>query len=608
MLESSPKQHSRRDTKSLSTTTSVEHEAKEELLENDVPIDLSKKSSCPIWKNKDTQGSSEKTNFLKSIESDWIEKWQKIAGGVLPPMFSSYLHLAEDPSRTHWSTLNHSDKLSYNSKSASFLSPFLFPVGTLNSCPLVCDPFGNTFILTVHPDDEHIVPVPIGSPFSNGIKLTQTDLTDTIPVSDKLLSKYLENSPDEKGDQSSKNSTFKTFSRSSNNDEAESEQEENTCPEKNDQRDKLKSKDSQSGSNESKYTSFLYSKEKCSVIRELSQEHCDVAEDLRVSKDTNRLENLARVEPQLRDSHFFGNLKNSVSCSVLSEKSPGVDHFWCERPRTNSESAAFRKHPIESVVEDAKDKEANSNETLKRKVGSFKSESEFDHLNPKRHKISLRKSKSEDMNLIDSKRNDQTLFAVDLEHYKSKDYFSSAQNLASVSIDTSECRGQEKTFFQHLRHIYPLSFPWNIYGYYSKLMQTCQNSEVFTHLAARNISITSDGAVKTPSPKSSPSFAKTTSHENSGIVNDSQSDTWSASAKKRVPRTLTGKHVRYGTGASLSTLQTLREKIHERQKAKEHTVLNEKLFSSESNKKKSNSKQPTKRDRSPKTKTKIPKI
>lgn len=40
--------------------------------------------------------------------------------------------------------------------------------------------------------------------------------------------------------------------------------------------------------------------------------------------------------------------------------------------------------------------------------------------------------------------------------------------------------------------------------------------------------------------------------------------------RKRPCRALTGKHVRQGTGASISTLLTLRQKIQERQKAKEH--------------------------------------
>ncbi|PRD19946.1 UNVERIFIED_CONTAM: hypothetical protein NCL1_55981 [Trichonephila clavipes] len=44
--------------------------------------------------------------------------------------------------------------------------------------------------------------------------------------------------------------------------------------------------------------------------------------------------------------------------------------------------------------------------------------------------------------------------------------------------------------------------------------------------------------------------------------------------RRRPCRALTGKHVRQGTGASLSTLLTLRQKIEERQRAKEHHPLN----------------------------------
>lgn len=43
----------------------------------------------------------------------------------------------------------------------------------------------------------------------------------------------------------------------------------------------------------------------------------------------------------------------------------------------------------------------------------------------------------------------------------------------------------------------------------------------------------------------------------------------SGGARKRTPRALTGKHVRPGTGASASTLITLRQKLQERQKYRE---------------------------------------
>ena len=49
-----------------------------------------------------------------------------------------------------------------------------------------------------------------------------------------------------------------------------------------------------------------------------------------------------------------------------------------------------------------------------------------------------------------------------------------------------------------------------------------------------------------------------------------EEDTSADAQRKRPCRALTGKHVRQGTGASLSTLLTLRQKIQERQKAKEH--------------------------------------
>lgn len=53
-----------------------------------------------------------------------------------------------------------------------------------------------------------------------------------------------------------------------------------------------------------------------------------------------------------------------------------------------------------------------------------------------------------------------------------------------------------------------------------------------------------------------------------------EEDTSTDAQRKRPCRALTGKHVRQGTGASLSTLLTLRQKIQERQKAKEHQPRN----------------------------------
>lgn len=56
-----------------------------------------------------------------------------------------------------------------------------------------------------------------------------------------------------------------------------------------------------------------------------------------------------------------------------------------------------------------------------------------------------------------------------------------------------------------------------------------------------------------------------------------QSTPGSANNGKRAPRAMTGRHVRTGTGASPSTLQTLRQKIEERQRIKAQQARNELL-------------------------------
>jgi len=49
---------------------------------------------------------------------------------------------------------------------------------------------------------------------------------------------------------------------------------------------------------------------------------------------------------------------------------------------------------------------------------------------------------------------------------------------------------------------------------------------------------------------------------------------------KRAPRAMTGRHVRTGTGASPSTLQTLRQKIEERQRLKAQQMRHDTILGS----------------------------
>lgn len=72
-----------------------------------------------------------------------------------------------------------------------------------------------------------------------------------------------------------------------------------------------------------------------------------------------------------------------------------------------------------------------------------------------------------------------------------------------------------------------------------------------------------------------------------GIDSDSSAvgqTTPSSANGKRAPRAMTGRHVRTGTGASPSTLLTLRQKIEERQRVKAQQARQEALLQAKSSK------------------------
>lgn len=113
---------------------------------------------------------------------------------------------------------------------------------------------------------------------------------------------------------------------------------------------------------------------------------------------------------------------------------------------------------------------------------------------------------------------------------------------------------EQETFLQKLRHAAPM--PWNVYSYYNQMMQSLSTND---HEVLRS-HLTSSSTATVVSGKSSPSPVTTP-------LSTSPPSTNGESRKNA--RVLTGKHVRHGTGASPSTLLTLRQKIQERQKAKE---------------------------------------
>lgn len=121
--------------------------------------------------------------------------------------------------------------------------------------------------------------------------------------------------------------------------------------------------------------------------------------------------------------------------------------------------------------------------------------------------------------------------------FRRQDKFDLSAESRSRSMP-SVSQGDQESFLQKLRHVAPAGFPCNVYGYYTHLMQKYQDHEELKRRV---------GIIPETSPPSSPG----------------------PEAKKRPTRTLTGKHVRHGTGASPSTLLTLRQMIQERQRAKE---------------------------------------
>ncbi|CAN8001023.1 unnamed protein product [Ixodes hexagonus] len=119
-------------------------------------------------------------------------------------------------------------------------------------------------------------------------------------------------------------------------------------------------------------------------------------------------------------------------------------------------------------------------------------------------------------------------------------------------------RPQQETLLQQLRQLAPAALPFSIYAYYTQIMQRLHEHELLKrHLEGIAVS----------SPAAGPDSVEDSDELVSGL------DTYNCSMRKRAPRALTGKHVKHGTGASPSTLLTLRQKIQERQRARQLGLL-----------------------------------
>jgi hypothetical protein len=125
--------------------------------------------------------------------------------------------------------------------------------------------------------------------------------------------------------------------------------------------------------------------------------------------------------------------------------------------------------------------------------------------------------------------------------------------------------------------------PWVYLGYYSQLLHSYQAQEILRQYAMQSQNSTPPVSQGEKSPSvphtlgssgyncGSPMSPASLSEGQNGVDSDGsvvgQGTSGSANGK-RAPRAMTGRHVRTGTGASPSTLKTLREKIEERQRLK----------------------------------------
>lgn len=120
---------------------------------------------------------------------------------------------------------------------------------------------------------------------------------------------------------------------------------------------------------------------------------------------------------------------------------------------------------------------------------------------------------------------------------------------------------------QYLPHcVMPMdtTIPVDAFGYYAHLMQRIQ-----MHKVERE-----NGHSSTPNLSVSP-----TQTDEAGGSADANYIFNNAQGKKRPARTLTGRHVREGTGASPSTLVSLRKAIEERQRIKKTDLVDRKTYS-----------------------------
>lgn len=142
---------------------------------------------------------------------------------------------------------------------------------------------------------------------------------------------------------------------------------------------------------------------------------------------------------------------------------------------------------------------------------------------------------------------------------------------------TCDQRAPQETLLQQLRQLAPAALPLSIYAYYTQIMQRLHEHELLKrHLEGMAASGVLPSQLLAPATLASgiaPGLEQLEEHDELGPAAGNHIDSYNCGMRKRAPRALTGKHVKHGTGASPSTLLTLRHKIQERQRARQLGLL-----------------------------------
>lgn len=138
-------------------------------------------------------------------------------------------------------------------------------------------------------------------------------------------------------------------------------------------------------------------------------------------------------------------------------------------------------------------------------------------------------------------------------------------------------RAPQETLFPQLRQLGPATLPLSACAYDAHIMQRFLDHELLKrHLEAMAASAGLPSQLLAPAPLVSgmaPSLEALEEHDEMAPEPGNQTDLHSGGMRKRASRALTGKHVKQGTGASPVTLLTLKNKIRERQIARQLGIL-----------------------------------